>query len=128
MLSITIGSGSSTRSGPRASSTRTPPSSRSDSDRGRIYRVVSDKARLRAAPLDDLAQASDETLVKALASPNLWWRRTAQRLLVDRKASAAIPALVALAADEAAPLGRLHALWTLDALGRPRRIADSVAR
>ncbi len=86
------------------------------SDRGRIYRVVSDKAAA-AAPLDDLAQASDEALVRALASANLWWRRTAQRLLVDRRAERAIPALAALAADESAPLGRLHALWTLDALG-----------
>jgi putative heme-binding domain-containing protein len=87
------------------------------SDRGRIYRVISDGTPA-APPLDSLAEASDETLVKALASPNLWWRRTAQRLLVDRKAERAIPALVALAADDASSLGRVHALWTLDALGR----------
>jgi putative membrane-bound dehydrogenase-like protein len=86
------------------------------SDRGRIYRVVSDRAPA-AAPLDPLAKASDEALVKALASPNLWWRRTAQRLLVERKAQRVIPSLVALAADDTSSLGQLHALWTLDALG-----------
>jgi putative membrane-bound dehydrogenase-like protein len=86
------------------------------SDRGRIYRIVSDGAPA-APPIDSLAEASDETLIKALASPNLWWRRTAQRLLVDRKAERVVPALVALAGDASSSLGRLHALWTLDALG-----------
>ena len=60
------------------------------SDRGRIYRVISDGTPA-APPLDSLAEASDETLVKALASPNLWWRRTAQRLLVDRKSERGNP-------------------------------------
>lgn len=85
------------------------------SNRGRIYRVVSANAAA-PEPVEDLSHASDERLVKALASPNLWWRRTAQRLLVERKAMGAVPALEALSADTAAPLGRLHALWTLDAL------------
>jgi putative membrane-bound dehydrogenase-like protein len=84
-------------------------------DRGRIYRVVADGAA-SAPPVGDLGHAADDALVKALASPNLWWRRTAQRLLVDRKADSAVPALAALAADPASPLGRLHALWTLDGL------------
>src|SRR4029450_4173822 len=44
-------------------------------------------------------------------------RRTAQRLLVDRKAERGVPALVTLAADASSSLGRVHALWTLDALG-----------
>ncbi len=86
------------------------------SDRGRIYRIVSESGRV-SEPLGDLSRASNLVLVNALASPNLWWRRTAQRLLVDRKATDVVPGLKALTADTATPLGRLHALWTLDALG-----------
>jgi hypothetical protein len=87
-------------------------------DRGRIYRVVPDGARpATASPALDTA--STVSLVAALESPNLWWRRTAQRLLVDGKHADAVPLLTSLARDRARPaLGRLHALWTLDGLGR----------
>ena len=48
----------------------------------------------------------------------VWWRRTAQRLLVDRKAVDAAPDLVRLVHQSQSPVGRLHALWTLDGLGK----------
>jgi len=87
------------------------------SDRGRIYRVVPDGAQpANARPMLDTA--STAMMVAALESPNLWWRRTAQRLLVDGKHEDAVPLLTSLAQDRARPaLGRLHALWTLDGLG-----------
>jgi putative heme-binding domain-containing protein len=64
----------------------------------------------------NLAAASVETLVSKLQDQNAWWRETAQRLLVERgerKASANLRALVERGPD----LGRLHAMWTMDAIG-----------
>ena len=63
-----------------------------------------------------LGTSGDAELVRALESPNLWWRRTAQRLLVDRQSREAIAPLRANAATSVAA-GRVHALWTLDGLG-----------
>ena len=83
-------------------------------DRGRIYRVVPDGAG--AAARVDLASADASALVARLSHPNLWHRRTAQRLLVERRLPQAPPLLAALARDGVSPLGRLHALWTLDGL------------
>jgi putative membrane-bound dehydrogenase-like protein len=86
-------------------------------ERGRIYRVVrADAPASRAAP-PALGTAGDADLVRALESPNLWWRRTAQRLLADRQSREAIAPLRAMAATSASPLARVHALWTLDGLG-----------
>ncbi len=82
---------------------------------GRIYRV----AAVDAPPMrhrHDLADADPERLVAALGDRNSWRRNTAQRLLCERRVSSASPALRALL-QEGAPLARLHALWTLDALG-----------
>jgi putative membrane-bound dehydrogenase-like protein len=83
-------------------------------DRGRIYRVAPEGAAPSART--DLHGASTAALVERLSHPNLWQRRTAQRLLVDRRPAAAPPLLVALARDGVSPQGRLHALWTLDGL------------
>ena len=84
-------------------------------DRGRIYRVVADGGKASAPP--SLGGATDQALVDALSHDNLWWRRTAQRLLVDRRPSHVAPALEQLARHGRSALGRLHALWTLDGLG-----------
>ena len=65
-----------------------------------------------------LGTAGEPQLIEALSHPNLWWRRTAQRLLVDRRSATSVPALKALARDGRSPLGRLHALWTLEGIGR----------
>jgi mono/diheme cytochrome c family protein len=53
-----------------------------------------------------------------LTHPNGWWRDVAQRLLLDRADPASLPALRQLAASEAGPVARLHALWTLEGLGQ----------
>ena len=86
-------------------------------ERGRIYRVVRADAPASRPAAPRLGTASDADLVRALGSPNLWWRRTAQRLLVDRQSRDAIAPLRAMAATSASPLARVHALWTLDGLG-----------
>ncbi len=86
-------------------------------DRGRIYRVVPDGV---GGPAKDirLGAAPDAELVKELANPVIWWRRTAQRLLVDRKAVQVAPDVARLFAQSQSPQGRVHALWTLEALGK----------
>src|SRR5207244_11580758 len=56
--------------------------------------------------------------VSYLEKLNIWWRRTVQRLLVDRKSEKAAEPLKQLARSSKSPLARLHALWTLDGLGK----------
>ena len=86
-------------------------------ERGRIYRVVRADAPRRVRPRRAWERRAMPTWSRALESPNLWWRRTAQRLLVDRQSRQAIAPLRAMAATSPSPLARVHALWTLDGLG-----------
>ncbi len=86
-------------------------------DQGRIYRIsASDAAPATWTKQLKLGEATDAQLVEKLADTNIWWRRNAQRLLVDRNASQAVPALINMAQNAASPLGRLHALWTLEGM------------
>jgi putative membrane-bound dehydrogenase-like protein len=87
---------------------------RAGADKGRIYRVYPVGAKPRAIPrLDRLDTAG---LVAALDSPNGWQRDTAQQMLLWRNDRAAVPLLEKLAGECRRPLGRLHALCTLDGL------------
>jgi putative membrane-bound dehydrogenase-like protein len=86
-------------------------------DRGRLYRIVSTTASLPPPRRVDLGRATDAELVVELQNPNLWWRRTAQRLLVDRGNRETRLLLEALLAKSTIALARLHALWTLEGLG-----------
>jgi putative membrane-bound dehydrogenase-like protein len=88
-------------------------------DKGRIYRITAKGTK----PLDwsnklDFGNFSDQELVKKLADPNIWWRRNAQRLLLDRKMETIPLQLLELAKNESQPEGRVHALWTLEGLGK----------
>jgi putative membrane-bound dehydrogenase-like protein len=86
----------------------------SGDDRGRIYRLVPPGNReFRFAPLGGLGSGE---LVRQLESSNAWNRETAQRLIVERHDLAAVGPLERLARESDAPLGRLHALCTLDGL------------
>lgn len=88
---------------------------------GRIYRIVPEGARPSREAFD-LSKESSARLVARLSAPGGWWRDTAQRLLVERRDPAATPALRALARNpDADPLGRLHALWTLEGTGHVDR-------
>jgi putative membrane-bound dehydrogenase-like protein len=84
-------------------------------DRGRIYRIAPEAPLPRTGTIR-LGQSSVEDLVQRLASPNIWWRRTAQRLLVDRGSADAVGPLTALFASSQSAVARLHALWTLEGL------------
>jgi putative membrane-bound dehydrogenase-like protein len=82
---------------------------------GRIYRVVHESSTLW--PRVNLAQASTAALVENLRHPNLWRRTESQRLLLDRKDTAAVEPLRRLAAQPESAVGRIHALWALDGFG-----------
>jgi hypothetical protein len=97
---------------------------------GRIYRIAYDSAP--APPPLRLDRASPAQLVAALRNDNMFWRMTAQRLLVERRALGAVPALLRLAADhtvdrEGLNPGALHALWTLHGLGAIPGNPDALA-
>ena len=82
---------------------------------GRIYRVVpADRPAPRATQLAALTNAQ---WAERLSHPNAWWRETAQRLLVERRDATVVPALRRIVLDGAQPLGRMHALWTLEGIG-----------
>jgi putative membrane-bound dehydrogenase-like protein len=86
------------------------------SQRGRIYCVVHESARPTQKP--KLNEANVSELLQHLSNPNMWWRTTAQRLLVERGDASAVPLLKELARQSSSPLARVHALWTLEGLGR----------
>lgn len=84
-------------------------------ERGRIYRIAA-RARTPRRLQVDLATADPNALVARLDDGNAWWRDATRRRLIERGSTTAAPGLRTLAAAGTA-LGRLHALWTLDALG-----------
>ena len=87
---------------------------RAGADRGRIYRLVPKGGLPRVKP--DLRTAKVADLIQHLGHSNQWWRVTSQRLLSERLAKEAVPALKKLARQRN-PTARLHALWTLRGLG-----------
>jgi putative membrane-bound dehydrogenase-like protein len=97
-----------------------------DKKHGRIYRVVN-VAGSRRDPasghgVTGLHSATPAQLVAALKSDNLFWRRHAQRLLIERGQKDIVPALTKLVADQSVDEiglnpGAIHALWTLHGLG-----------
>jgi putative membrane-bound dehydrogenase-like protein len=87
-------------------------------EQGRIYRIVPDSG-LPALPRDmRLGESTDEELVRHLENPNVWWRMTAQRLLVDRQSAGAVQPLIQLFQDSDSGAARVQALWTLEGLGK----------
>jgi putative membrane-bound dehydrogenase-like protein len=87
------------------------------SDKGRIYRISAKDAKsadwIKGLKLGD---ASNEELVQELSNRNIWWRLNAQRLLIDGRDKRVVPSLIKVAESGSSPLGRLHALWTLEGL------------
>lgn len=92
---------------------------------GRIWRIVPDG--VTPGPQPKLSKAPAAELVNGLSHPNGWWRDTCQRLLVQRPDPAAVPLLREVVAGKAAgatPLGKVHALWVLEGMGK---VTDEVA-
>jgi len=86
-------------------------------DCGRIYRVA--PAALDRAPrgAEKLSEAADGRLVELLSDPDAWWRQTAQRLLIERRAIVMSDDVRRVAKDAASAVARLQALWTLEGIG-----------
>ncbi|MEQ1858687.1 MAG: PVC-type heme-binding CxxCH protein [Chthoniobacteraceae bacterium] len=84
-------------------------------DKGRLYRLAPPDFKPRATL--KLSKASTAELVALLAHPNAWHRDTAHRLLFERQAKSAVPALREMMTKHAKAFARLHALWTLEGLG-----------
>lgn len=90
-----------------------------DTNHGRIYRVVYKNAKKEA----NLKLSKDDIpgLLAALENDNMFWRMTAQRLLVESKNTSVAPALYAIInktnVDEIGLNSpAVHALWTLHGL------------
>lgn len=91
-----------------------------DTSRGRIYRISYEDAP--KTPALQLRKNDPQALVKALSNDNMFWRTTAQRLLVESGNKAVLPELYKLVRNEQldgaginAPA--IHALWTMHGLG-----------
>jgi putative membrane-bound dehydrogenase-like protein len=84
-------------------------------DRGRIWKIVPEKPQPVASA--DMSGLSSDALVQELASERFWRRQTARRLLVERKAIAAAPAIAKLVTPSAPRPAVVNALHTLAALG-----------
>lgn len=91
-----------------------------DHERGRIYRIV----YKNSAPASTISLNKNDKagLIAALSNNNMFWRTTAQRLLVESKDISIAPQLYQLIRNEKldetginAPA--IHALWTLHGLG-----------
>ncbi len=109
-------------------------------DRGRIWRVVAERPKGPAAALgkesplagprwpNDLTRCSAAELAAQLDHPNVWRRKTAQRLLVERDERGIAPVLAETVLRGQTPQGRLHALYALEGLGRlqPELVAGAL--
>lgn len=90
-------------------------------DKGRLYRITPKGAKAAAWSENmKIGDDSNDLLIEKLNDPNSWQRRTAQRLLIDRNNKKSVPGLESMVQNPDAPLGRLHALWTLEGLNQLR--------
>nr|WKN40389.1 ThuA domain-containing protein [Tunicatimonas sp. TK19036] len=100
-----------------------------DINHGRIYRIVYKEAPTYQ-PLS-LSKEDVPGLVEALKNDNMFWRMTAQRLLVETQDQSAIPGLIDLISNEDVDeIGlnspAVHALWTLHGLGAVSKYNEDV--
>lgn len=89
------------------------------SDKGRIYRITpTDAAPMNWPNHIELGNESNENLVQHLADRNRWWRIQSQRLLLDRSDDNTVSAIHHLLDSTSSPLAWVHAIWTLDGIGK----------
>ena len=87
---------------------------------GRIWRIRHrDFEPRRKDAMPPMSKEPTLALLRYLESPSGWWRDTAQREIILRKdRKTVVPHLKAIVRFGEHRLGRLHALWTLEGLGR----------
>lgn len=83
---------------------------------GRIYRVFPKDAPKKNPLPFDLRNKTAAELAEQLANPNQWWRLQAQRLLLERQDSSAIPSLKEIFTGHKDPRARIRALFALEGL------------
>jgi mono/diheme cytochrome c family protein/glucose/arabinose dehydrogenase len=84
---------------------------------GRIYRITAKGGKVEDVP--DMDSLSNAQLVRLLFHPNGWHRDMAQRVLGSREADGeTLLHLYSLVANAGQPQGRIHGLWTLEAMGK----------
>ncbi|MBX9623211.1 MAG: c-type cytochrome [Gemmataceae bacterium] len=83
--------------------------------RGRIWRIA--PVGFKPGKMPDLSRATVGELADALLKTSPWWRLTAQRLLVERQARDAAPAIRERLAGAVGKPGHANLLWALDGLG-----------
>jgi putative membrane-bound dehydrogenase-like protein len=83
-----------------------------DRERGRIYRISYNNAPFYK-PFD-LQKSSPEELLTLLDHPNVWWRRTAQRILNEKFTPSLVPVLEKMALSTSDKNNaHMHAIWLL---------------
>ncbi len=87
---------------------------KTDKTDGRVYRLKA-KGAAPIAPFD-LSKKTGAELVGLLGHPNQWHRRTALRLLGDRKDRSVVPSLVKVLREARGQLA-LESLWALNLCG-----------
>ncbi|WP_035463811.1 PVC-type heme-binding CxxCH protein [Algoriphagus vanfongensis] len=92
-----------------------------DRQHGRIYRVVYKGGT--ASKTFDLKDASNSELIEALKSENMFWRLTAQRLIVENKNTEVLSDLYKIISDQSTDKigingAAINALWALYGLGQ----------
>ncbi len=91
-----------------------------DVNHGRVYRVVYKDATKK--PAMKLSKSDVPGLIAALENDNMFWRMTAQRLLVENQDKSVAPALIKIVGNQTVDeIGlnspAVHALWTMHGLG-----------
>ncbi len=90
-----------------------------DKGHGRIYIIRHEDGE--KSDITEIDPDDNEALMAGLKSDNMFWRMTAQRLIVEGKKEGLIPKLTELAESDQATDGvnsaRVHALWALKGLG-----------
>ncbi|MFT5522938.1 MAG: mono/diheme cytochrome c family protein/glucose/arabinose dehydrogenase, partial [Pirellulaceae bacterium] len=82
--------------------------------RGRIYRI--DHTTTKRGPQPKMLDETPAQLLAHLSHANGWWRSEAQKLIILHGDKSIVPALEQLVRSGTNPLGKLHALWTLEGL------------
>lgn len=85
--------------------------------KGRVYRLV--HKDFQSGPQPRMLSEKTSELVAHLSHPNGWWRDTAQKLIILRDdRDSVVPLLEHMVREDDSELGRLHALWTLEGMGK----------